>query len=48
MKSPPHAEGLEFGAGTSSDRQLRWMQPILLKTRSHSEGCMGWHITVFS
>jgi hypothetical protein len=27
------------------DRQLRWMQPVLLKTMSHSEGCMAPHVT---
>lgn len=32
MKSPPQREGLEDGAGIHADRQLRWMQPVLLKT----------------
>lgn len=28
-----------------ADRQLRWMQPVLLKTMSHSDGCMGRNFT---
>lgn len=34
-----------IGAGTASDRQLRWMQRVLLKATLHSDRCMGTHVT---
>jgi hypothetical protein len=38
MKSPSRkGEGLGIGAGINANRQLRWMQPALLKTLSLSE-----------
>jgi len=36
---------LGIGAGTTSDRQLRWIQAVLLKAMPHSERCMGSHVT---